>query len=71
MGFIWADKDPSARGRRGAGIRERRRVNDLAFLERLRSATADELDRMFWESERFPLWRQIAIARAIARKGVE
>lgn len=52
----------------GWRTRERRRHDDLRFLEKLRTATDAQLDRMHWEGVRLPRWRQIAIDRAIARR---
>jgi hypothetical protein len=46
---------------------ERRRQRDLEFLEVLKKANAEELDRMVWESKRWPKWRRVAVARAVAR----
>jgi hypothetical protein len=62
--YLRADADrPSAR------TLEARRRRDLEFLDRIRKATEEDLDRLVWESATLPRWQQIAIARAAARQG--
>lgn len=49
--------------------RQRRRESDLAFLERLRGATVDELEQLEREHMTGPEWRRVAVERAIKRQG--
>lgn len=60
--FIFANAD-----RASFRTEQRRRERDIAFLERLRTATHSELDRMTWDYRNGPEWVQVAIARAIQR----
>lgn len=43
----------------------KRRAEDIAFLERVMSATRDELWQMADEHRRAPQWKRIAIQRRI------
>ena len=43
----------------------KRRNADIAFLERVMSATRDELWQMADEHRRAPQWKRVAIARRI------
>lgn len=64
MRYVFADADrPSYR------TEQRRREKDLAFLERVRAASLEELAQMRREhaGKSAPQWKVIAIERAIAR----
>lgn len=63
--YVYADAD-----RASWRTQERRRLADLEFLEKLRTADLAELYRMHdnHRSKRAPAWKKVAIARAIARR---
>lgn len=48
---------------------DRKRLDDRAFLSKLRGASADELIQLHLnhQHDNVPLWKKVAIARAVVR----
>lgn len=62
--MTYADRDGASRR-----TMQRRREADIAFLAKLRAATIEELEveRANHAHKRAPLWKKVAVARAIRR----